>query len=315
VNKNSSILVAGGKGMVGAAIVRKLKQDGYENVFSASRENVDFTNHTLVCEFMNNHKFEYVFMCAAKVGGIYANNTYPAEFIRDNLSIQSNLIDASYVFGVKKLVFLGSSCIYPKECPQPIKEEYLLSGKLETTNSPYAIAKICGIEMIKAYRRQYGFKGISLMPTNLYGPGDNFHPLNSHVLPALISRFHKAKISGDSSVAVWGTGMAKREFLHVDDLAQAAIHLMQSYDEEDIINIGTGEDVTIKELTESIAKTVGYNGDILWDDKKPDGTMRKVLDVSKIHGLGWKHSIDLKEGLKQVYDWYKLALDLGSIRN
>ena len=296
--------VAGHRGLVGSALVRRLRAEGYENLILRSREEVDLRDPAAVDRFFAEERPEYVFLAAAKVGGIWANATYPADFIRDNLQIQVNVIDAAYRYGIKKLVFFGSSCIYPKHAPQPLKEEYLLTGPLEPTNEAYAVAKIAGLKMLQAYRRQYGFCGICLMPTNLYGPGDNFDPQTSHVLPALIRRFHEAKVRAQRQVVVWGTGTPRREFLHVDDLADAAVFLMRHYEEERPINVGVGEDVSIRELAELVAEVVGYQGEIVFDPSKPDGTPRKLLDVSRLHGLGWRASIPLREGLRQTYEWY-----------
>lgn len=297
----SNILVAGANGMVGRAIVRNLEQKGFTNIIKGTRDDVDFTNQDEVERYFCSEEPEYVFLAAAKAGGIMANKTYPANFIYDNLMIQSNIINASYNHGVKKLLFLGSSCIYPKYPNLPITEDQLLSGTLETTNDSYAIAKIAGIKMCQAYRRQYGFNAISLMPTNLYGSYDNFNIETSHVLPAMIAKFHDAK----ESVTLWGDGSAMREFLYVDDLAEACYVCMQNYDDEEHINVGTGEDVTIKELATMIANVTGYNRDINWDTTKPNGTPRKVLNVDKIKSLGWKPEIKLQDGITQTYDWYK----------
>ena len=304
MNPNSKVFVAGHKGLVGSAIVRNLKQRGYNNISSSPSDHWDLRKRDEVDTFFRIHNPEYVFIAAAKVGGIHANSTYPAEFIYDNLMIQTNIIDAAYKNGVKKLIMLGSSCIYPRLAKQPMKEEELLTSELEPTNDAYAIAKIAGLRMARAYRQQYGFNAISLMPTNLYGPGDNFHPENSHVMPALIRRFHEAEKSDAPKVTCWGDGSAMREFLHVDDLAEACYVCMQDYDEDYHINVGTGEDVTIKELTETIVDVVGYAGDVEWDTSKPNGTPRKLLNVDKIHKLGWKHKIGLREGIVSTYRWY-----------
>lgn len=301
----SKIYVAGHRGLVGSAIVRELTNSGFEHLVTRTRSELDLMDRDGVYEFFAKEKPEYVFLAAAKVGGILANKTYPVEFMRDNLEIQLNVLGAAHDSKVKKLLFLGSSCVYPKLAPQPIKEEYLLTGSLEPTNSAYALAKIAGIELCAAYRRAYGDNFICAMPTNLYGPNDNFDPHNAHVLPALIRRFHEAKHSGSAEVTAWGTGSPKREFLHVDDLAKALVFLMENYDEDGIVNVGTGEDISIKELTEMVASVVGFTGAINWDTSKPDGTPRKLLDVSKLHSLGWKHSIDLKDGLQDTYEWYK----------
>jgi len=304
MDKHSRIYVAGHNGLVGGAIVRHLQAAGYSNVIVRSRQETDLENQSAVLKLFLEEKPEYVFMAAAKVGGILANSTYPVDFIRSNLMVQNNIIDASFFSGVKKLQFLGSSCIYPKLCPQPIKEEYLLTGALEPTNEFYAIAKIAGIKMCQAYHRQHGFNAISLMPTNLYGPGDNFDLNSSHVMPALIRKFHDAKLAGKKEVVMWGTGTPMREFLHVDDLAEACVHLMQTYNDPEIVNVGTGEDVTIRELAEIVKKVVGFDGEIVQDLTKPDGTPRKLLDVSKLHGLGWKHRTDLEKGIESTYSWF-----------
>lgn len=301
---SSKIYLAGHIGLVGSAILRKLQSDGYCNIISRMLDELDLRNQAAVNEFFAVEQPEYVFLAAARVGGILANSTYPAEFIADNTMIEVNVIDAAWKNGVKKLEFLGSSCIYPKMAPQPIKEEYLLTGSLEPTNEWYALAKILGIKMCQAYRQQYGFDAISLMPTNLYGPNDNFDLNSSHVLPALIRKMHDAKISGSPTVTVWGTGSPKREFLHVDDLADAAVFLMNNYDGEEIVNVGTGEDITIKNLAEMVKDVVGYQGELAYDTSKPDGTPRKLLDVSKLAGIGWKSRIELKAGIEHSYDWY-----------
>ena len=304
MNPNSRVFVAGHKGLVGSAIVRNLKQRGYNSISSSPSDHWDLRKRDDVDTFFRIHNPEYVFLAAAKVGGIHANSTYPAEFIYDNLMIQNNVIDAAYHNRVKKLMVLGSSCIYPRLAKQPMKEEELLTSELEPTNDAYAVAKIAGLRMARAYRQQYGFNAISLMPTNLYGPGDNFHPENSHVMPALIRRFHEAEKSDAPKVTCWGDGSAMREFLHVDDLAEACYVCMQDYDEDYHINVGTGEDVTIKELTETIVDVVGYAGEVKWDTSKPNGTPRKLLNVDKIHKLGWKHKIGLREGIVSTYRWY-----------
>ena len=304
MNPNSRVFVAGHKGLVGSAIVRNLKQRGYNNISSSPSDHWDLRKRDDVDRFFRINNPEYVFLAAAKVGGIHANSTYPAEFIYDNLMIQNNVIDAAYHNRVKKLMVLGSSCIYPRLAKQPMKEEELLTSELEPTNDAYAIAKIAGLRMARAYRQQYDFNAISLMPTNLYGPGDNFHPENSHVMPALIRRFHEAEKSDAPKVTCWGDGSAMREFLHVDDLAEACYVCMQDYDEDYHINVGTGEDVTIKELTETIVDVVGYAGEVEWDTSKPNGTPRKLLNVDKIHKLGWKHKIGLREGIVSTYKWY-----------
>lgn len=301
MNKKDKIYVAGHRGMVGSAIVRKLNEEGFSNIVTKSSSELDLRNQREVKDFFENEKPAYVFLAAAKVGGIMANNTYKAEFLYDNLLIETNIIDAAYKNDVTKLLFLGSSCIYPKLAPQPLKEEYLLSGYLEATNEPYAIAKIAGIKLCEYYREQFGCNYISVMPTNLYGPNDNYDLQNSHVLPALLRKFHTAKINGDPSVTVWGSGSPKREFLYVDDLANACYYLMLNYDEKQFLNIGTGEDLTILELAELIKKITGFEGEIIWDSTKPDGTPRKLMDVSKAHSLGWKHEINLEEGIKKTY--------------
>lgn len=304
MEKSSKIYVAGHRGLVGSAILRLLQKEGYTNLVYRTHKELDLTDQRSVKEFFDQEKPEYVFLAAAKVGGIYANNTYPAEFIFSNLEIQNNVIHQSYLHNVKKLCFLGSSCIYPKMSPQPMKEEYLLTGKLEPTNEPYAIAKIAGIEMAKSYNRQYGTNYISVMPTNLYGPNDNFDLQNSHVLPALIRKFVEAKKNNAPSVVLWGTGTPRREFLYVDDMADACIFLMNTYDGGEFVNIGTGEEVTILELAEIIQSAVAYSGKLEFDATKPDGTPRKLLDVSKLHLLGWKAKISLRDGIKRTIEWY-----------
>ena len=304
MEKNAKIYIAGHRGMVGSALLRKLQAEGFTNFLLRTSGELDLRDQQQVNAFFAAEKPDYVFLAAAKVGGILANNVYRGEFLYDNLMIQSNVIHASYVNGVKKLMFLGSSCIYPKLAPQPLKEEYLLTGLLEHTNEPYAIAKIAGIKMCDAYRSQYGCKFISVMPTNLYGPNDNYDLQSSHVLPALIRKFHEAKLSGAESVTIWGTGKPKREFLHADDLADACYFLMERYNAEGLVNIGTGEDLEIGELARMIAEVVGFKGEIVHDTSKPDGTPRKLMDVSKLHGLGWKHRIGLREGLEKVYAEY-----------
>jgi len=305
MNKTDKIYIAGHRGMVGSAIVRKLTSDGFTNLIFKTSSELDLTNQQAVNDFFNREKPAYVFLAAAKVGGILANNVYRADFIYQNIMIESNIIHASYVNKVTKLLFLGSSCIYPKLAAQPLKEEYLLTDTLEETNEPYAIAKIAGIKMCEAYRSQYGCNYISAMPTNLYGPNDNYDLKSSHVLPALIRKFHTAKENGDSSVELWGTGSPMREFLHVNDLAEACIYLMETYNEKQFVNIGTGTDVTIKELALTIKDVVGFSGDLTFDTTKPDGTPRKLMDVSKINQLGWKHKIDLQEGIEKVYNEVK----------
>ena len=304
MDSESRVYVAGNTGLVGSAIVRMLHRKGYTNILSSPSSYWDLRRQEDVGRFFQVNQPEYVYLAAAKVGGIGANRDYPAHFIYDNLMIQSNIINAARKFGVKKLLFLGSSCIYPKMCEQPIKEEYLMTGPLEPTNDAYAIAKIAGIKMCQTYRKQYGFNAISLMPTNLYGPNDNFDRETSHVLPALIGKFSDAKKNGDVSVTCWGDGSAMREFLHVDDLAEACFTCMKYYDSPEPINIGTGEDVTIKQLAETIARTVGYDELINWDTSKPNGTPRKVLNVDKIKTLGWEPKIGLEEGIKSTYEWY-----------
>ncbi|GAB3355387.1 GDP-L-fucose synthase [Lysobacter tyrosinilyticus] len=301
---DARIFVAGHRGLVGGAIVRNLQAKGYRNLLLAGRAQLDLRDRASVEAFFEANKPDYVFLAAAKVGGIHANNTYPAEFLFENLQIQDNVIDAAYRHGSTKLTFLGSSCIYPKLAPQPIKEEYLLTGALEPTNEWYAIAKIAGIKLCQAYRRQYGFNAISLMPTNLYGPGDNFDLNNSHVLPALIRKFHEAKLRGDKEVVMWGTGTPRREFLHVDDLADAVVHLAQTYEGEDIVNIGVGEDISIRELAEMVRGITGFEGEIVNDISKPDGTPRKLLDVSRLHALGWEAKIPLRDGIAETYRWF-----------
>ena len=304
MNPDSKVFVAGAQGLVGSAIVRNLEEKHYNNIYWIRRKNCDLRDRSQVDAYFKQSQPEYVIIAAAKVGGIHANSTYPAEFIYDNLMIQTNIIDAAYKNGVKKLIMLGSSCIYPRLAKQPMKEEELLTSELEPTNDAYAVAKIAGLRMARAYRQQYGFNAISLMPTNLYGPGDNFHPENSHVMPALIRRFHEAKVNDAPVVTCWGDGSAMREFLHVDDLAEACYKCMIDYDEDYHINVGTGEDVTIKELTETIVDVVGYAGEVKWDTSKPNGTPRKLLNVDKIHKLGWKHKIGLREGIVSTYKWY-----------
>lgn len=304
MEKNSKIYVAGHRGLVGSAIVRRLEREGYNNLIVKTRDELDLLSQLAVQKFFEVEKPEYVFLAAAKVGGILANKTKKADFIYENLQIQNNIIGNAWKTGVQKLLFLGSSCIYPKMCPQPIKEEYLMTGPLEDTNDAYAIAKIAGIKMCQSFNEQYGTTFISVMPTNLYGPGDNFDLETSHVLPAMIRKFHEAKISGTDTVTLWGTGSPKREFLHVDDLADAVVFLMSNYSLSEIINIGTGEDLSIKELAETIQSVVGFKGGIIWDTTKPDGTPRKCLDVSNLHGLNWKHSVSLRDGIKGTYDWF-----------
>lgn len=301
MNKTDKIYIAGHRGMVGSALVRKLTKEGHTNLVYRTSKELDLTDQHAVRDFFAEEKPAYVILAAAKVGGIHANNVYRAQFLYENLMIESNIIHSSYVNGVKKLLFLGSSCIYPKLAPQPLKEESLLTGLLEQTNEPYAIAKIAGIKLAESYRRQYGCNYISAMPTNLYGPNDNYDLNNSHVLPALIRKFHTAKITNAPSVEVWGTGSPMREFLHVDDLAGACYFLLNNYNEELFVNIGTGEDLTIKALAEMIKDIVGFKGELKWNTEKPDGTPRKLMDVGRLHKLGWKHTIDLRDGITAVY--------------
>ena len=301
LEKNAKIYVAGHRGMVGSAILRGLEKNGYSNIITRTSTELNLINQQAVFDFFEEEKPDYVFLAAAKVGGIVANNTYRADFLYENLAIQNNIIHASYLQQVKKLMFLGSSCIYPKLAPQPLRESYLLTGSLEPTNEPYAIAKIAGIKMCEAYRDQYGCNFISVMPTNLYGPNDNYSLENSHVLPAMIRKFHEAKQNNLPQMTLWGTGSPMREFLHADDLAEACLYLMESYNEKELVNVGTGEDVTIKELATNVKEIVGFEGEILWDTSRPDGTPRKLMDVSKLHGLGWKHKIELNEGIRLAY--------------
>jgi GDP-L-fucose synthase len=303
MQEDSRIYVAGHRGLVGSAILRKLRELGYKNILYRTRQEVDLIRQEKVEKFFDQERPEYVFLAAAKVGGIWANNTYPAEFIYNNIVIQTNIIHASYLFGVKKLLFLGSSCIYPKQCPQPMKEDYLLSGYLETTNEPYAIAKIAGIKMCQSYNRQYGTNFISVMPTNLYGPFDNFDLETSHVLPALIRKCHDAKVAGREEIEVWGTGRPRREFLHVDDLSDACAYLMNNYNDNEIINIGVGEDLTIRELAELISDVVRFEGELRFNASKPDGTPVKRLDVSKLNSAGWQAKISLDRGIRETYKW------------
>jgi len=301
MNKKDKIYVAGHRGMVGSAIVRKLQSEGFDNIVTRGSKELDLKEQNAVREFFAAEKPDHVVLAAAKVGGIHANNVYRAQFLYENLMIQNNVIHSAYENGVQKLLFLGSSCIYPKMAPQPLKEESLLTGLLEQTNEPYAIAKIAGIKMTESYRRQYGVNYISAMPTNLYGPNDNYDLNNSHVLPALIRKFHTAKVTNAPSVEVWGTGSPMREFLHVNDLADACYFLLQNYNDELFVNIGTGEDLTIKALAEMIKDIVGFTGELKWNTEKPDGTPRKLMDVSRLHSLGWKHKIGLREGITSVY--------------
>lgn len=305
MEKDSKIYIAGHNGMVGSAILRALQAKGFNNFLLRTSKELDLRNQQAVNDLFEKEQPAYVFLAAAKVGGIQANNTYRAEFIYDNLMIEANIIHAAYKNKAEKLLFLGSSCIYPKNAPQPLSEKYLLTGELESTNEPYAIAKITGIKICDAYRAQYGCNFISAMPTNLYGPNDNYDLNNSHVLPALLSKFHSAKINNAPAVTVWGSGKPLREFLHVDDMASACIFLMDNYDEEGCVNIGCGHDLSIGELAVLIREIVGYTGEIVFDSSKPDGTMRKLMDVSKINDMGWKYSIDLKEGIERVYTQYK----------
>jgi len=305
LEKASKIYIAGHRGMVGSAILRKLQKEGYSNLFFRTSSELDLRNQQAVTDFFAIEKPDYVFLAAAKVGGILANSMYKADFLYENLAIQMNVIHQSYVNGVKKLMFLGSSCIYPKLAPQPLKEEYLLTGLLEPTNEPYAVAKIAGIKMCEAYRQQYGCNFISVMPTNLYGYNDNYHPQNSHVLPALIRKFHEAKVNSSSEVIILGTGSPKREFLFSDDLANACFFLMQNYNEAGFINVGTGHDITIKELALLIQKVIGFEGELVFDTSKPDGTPRKLMDVSKLHSRGWKHQVELEQGIRLVYEDFK----------
>lgn len=304
MKKDSKIYVAGHRGLVGSAIVRELKKKGYTNIIGKTHKELDLMDSVAVENFFKEERPEYVFLAAAKVGGIYANSTYPADFIFENLQIQNNVIGNAHKYGVKKLMFLGSSCIYPKMCPQPIKEEYLLSGYLEETNEAYALAKISGLKMCEYFNKQYGTNFISVMPTNLYGPYDNFHPEHSHVMPALIRRFHEAKVNGAKEVVVWGSGAPLREFLYSEDMADACIYLMENYEGNDFFNIGTGKEITIKGLAELIKEVVGYEGEIVWDSSKPDGTPRKLLDVSRLESQGWKYKMKLKDGVKEAYEWY-----------
>ena len=305
MNKRDKIYVAGHRGMVGSAIVRALEQEGYTNIVYKTSSELDLRNQAAVNQFFEKERPQYVFLAAAKVGGIQANNIYRADFLYENLMIESNIIHASYVNKVNKLLFLGSSCIYPKMAPQPLKEEYLLTDELEHTNEPYAIAKIAGIKLCESYRRQYGCNFISAMPTNLYGPNDNYDLNNSHVLPALLRKFHTAKLNGEKEVTVWGSGNPMREFLYVDDLADACLFLMREYNGEEWMNVGTGKDLTIKELAQTIQKVTGFKGKIVFDSSKPDGTLRKLMDVSRLEKAGWKYTVELEDGIRQVYEEVK----------
>jgi GDP-L-fucose synthase len=305
IPRSARIYVAGHRGLVGSAIVRRLRQEGFENILTATRDQLDLRDQAAVNYWFRANRPEYVFMVAGTVGGILANSTRPAEFIYDNLMMHATVVHASYLHGAKRLLYLGSSCIYPRHCPQPITEEALLTGLLEPTNEPYAIAKISGIKLCQAYRRQYGCDFISAMPTNLYGPNDNFDLQSSHVLPALLRKFHEAKVQGHGEVTVWGTGSPKREFLHVDDLADACLFLMRHYDEDSHVNVGTGEDLSIRELAETIRDVVAPGVRLTFDPTKPDGMPRKLLDVSRLHSLGWRHRIELREGIRQTYRWFQ----------
>ena len=311
LDRNGKIYVAGHRGLVGSALVRRLQQDGFTNIVTRTHTQLDLTRQGDVEQFFAREKPDYVILAAAKVGGILANNTYPADFIMENLQIICNVIDAAHKNKVKKLLFLGSSCIYPKECPQPIKEEYLLSDYLERTNEAYALAKISGIKMCTYYKRQYGDNFISVMPCNLYGPEDNFELQNSHVLPALLRKFHEAKFRGDQAVTVWGSGTPLREFLHVDDLADACLYLMDHYEGEGFFNVGSGNEVTILELARMIQKITGFQGELIMDASKPDGTMRKVVDISKLKQLGWEPQISLEEGIRATYEWFQGKYETG----
>lgn len=304
MKKNSRIYVAGHRGLVGSAIVRNLKANGFTNIITRTHAELDLTNQAYVRKFFEEENPEYVFLAAAKVGGIHANNTYPADFIYDNLMIQNNIIKAAHDFKVTKLLFLGSTCIYPKMAPQPIREEYLLTGALEETNEAYAVAKIAGLEMCKFFKRQYGDNFISCMPTNLYGPNDNFDLKSSHVLPALIRKFHEAKVNGAETVEVWGTGTPLREFIYVDDMAAACVFLMENYDGEQHVNIGTGEEVSIRQLAETVKEVVGFEGELVFNTDMPDGTPRKLTTVDKLHGLGFMHKVSLNEGIRMAYEWF-----------
>jgi len=309
VEKDAKIFIAGHRGMVGSAILRKLSALGFHNLLLFTSDELDLRNQQAVAQFFADHKPDYVFLAAAKVGGILANNLFRADFLYENLAIQNNVIHQSYVHGIKKLLFLGSSCIYPKLAPQPLKEEYLLTGELEPTNEPYAVAKIAGIKLCEAFHAQYGCRFISVMPTNLYGYNDNYHPEHSHVLPALIRRFHEAKATHEPEVTVWGSGTPKREFLFADDLADACVFLMENYDNPQLINIGTGEDLSISDLALLVKEIVGYEGEVRFDTSKPDGTPRKLMDVSKLHALGWRHQTELKTGIRLAYGDFLARLE------
>lgn len=304
MNKEAKIYVAGHRGLAGTAIIRCLHQNGYTNLITKTRGELDLTNQQNVFDFFKECKPDYVFDAAAKVGGIMANSNYPADFIYQNLMIQTNLIHSSYLFGVKKFLFLGSVCIYPKEPQLPIREEYLLTGPLETTNEAYAISKICGIKMCESYRKQYGFNAVSVMPTNLYGPHDNFHPENSHVISGLVRRFHEAKKSNQSVVVCWGDGSPEREFLYADDLSSACLHVMNTYDSDKIINVSSGVEYTIKEVADIVKGVVGYTGDIMWDTSKPNGTIKRPLNINRIRKMGWAPKTSLEEGIQKMYEWY-----------
>lgn len=309
MNKTDKIYVAGHRGLVGSAIVRNLKSKGYNNIVGRTHKELELTDQQAVRAFFEEERPDVVVLAAAKVGGINANNTTPAEFIYDNMQVQCNVIHCCHQYGVKKLLFLGSTCIYPKMAPQPIPEDALLTGPLETTNEAYAVAKIAGMEMCKFYKRQYGDDFISCMPTNLYGPHDNYDLNGSHVLPAMIRKFHEAKLNHAPSVELWGTGTPLREFLYVDDMADACVFLLENYNGEQHVNIGTGKEITIKELAEMVKKTVGFEGEIIWNDSMPDGTPRKLTDVTKLHSLGWRHKVELEEGIRMAYDWFKENVD------
>lgn len=304
-SRDAKIFIAGHRGMVGSALARRLERGGYANIVTRARRQLDLLDQAAVRDFMRATKPDYIFLAAAKVGGIHANDTYRADFIYQNLVIETNVIQAAYAAGVRRLMFLGSSCIYPRDCPQPIKEQYLLAGPLEPTNEPYAVAKIAGIKLCESFNRQYGTRYVSVMPTNLYGPNDNFHPENSHVIPALIRKFHEAVQSQAKSVTIWGTGRVRREFLHVDDLADACVFLMERDVDEGLLNIGTGEDLTIRELAVTIQEVVGFRGELRFDAAKPDGTPRKLLDVTRLRRLGWQPRYSLRAGLEQAYQWYR----------